>query len=84
MVQRDLALYMEVREHDSFVGLLPEHQIKLWFERLLPTEAERRVTEANKVAQIDSQVAEHKYREVLELDPDLAKTKIGLAVLLLT
>jgi len=69
---------------DSFVGLLPENQLKPWFERLLPTEAERRVAEANKIAQIDSHGAEQKYREALELDADLAKAKIGLAALLLT
>jgi len=68
---------------DSFVGLLPEHQIKLWLERLLPTEAEQRAAEASKIAQIDPQGAERKYREALKLDADSAKAKIGLAALLL-
>jgi len=68
---------------DSFVGLLPEHQIKLWLERLLPTEAEQRVAEADRIAQTDPQGAEQKYREALELDTNLVKAKIALAALLL-
>ncbi len=69
---------------DSFVGVLPEDQIKSWLERLMPTEAEQRAAEANKIAQIDPQAAEQNYREALELDADLAKARIGLAALLLT
>jgi putative thioredoxin len=69
---------------DLFVGLLPEHQVKLWLERLLPTEADQRAAEAGKIAQIDPQGAERKYREALDLDADLAKAKTGLAALLLS
>ena len=43
---------------DFFVGVLPEHQIKFWLERLLPTEAEQRAADASKIAQIDPQGAE--------------------------
>jgi len=69
---------------DFFVGVLPEDQIKLWLERLLPTEAEQHAAEASKIAQIDPEGAEQKYRQALELDGNLAKAKIGLAELLLT
>lgn len=69
---------------DLFAGLLPEQQVELWLERLLPTEADQRAAEAGKIVQIDPQGAERKYREALELDADLAKAKIGLAALLLS
>ncbi len=69
---------------DSFVGVLPEDQIKSWLERLMPTEAEQRAAEASGIAQNDPQGAEQKYRQALELDDNLAKAKIGLAALLLT
>ena len=48
----------EVR--DYFIGVLPEHQLKLWLERLLPTAAEQRAAEAAKIAQIDPQTAERR------------------------
>ena len=69
---------------DSFVGVLPEDQIKSWLERLMPTEAQQRAAEASTIAQIDPQGAEQKYREALELDAHLTKARIGLAALLLT
>ncbi len=69
---------------DSFVGVLPVDQIKSWLERLMPTEAEQRAAEASRIAQIDPQGAEQKYREALELDANLPKARIGLAALLLT
>jgi putative thioredoxin len=68
---------------DSFLGLMPEHQIESWLQRLTPTEAEQRAAEATKIARIDPQVAEKQYREALELDANLPKAKIGLAALLL-
>jgi putative thioredoxin len=43
---------------DSFLGLMPEHQIESWLRRLTPTEAEQRTAEATKIAQIDPQGAE--------------------------
>jgi putative thioredoxin len=67
---------------DSFVGLLPEAEIRAWIERLLPTEAERCVAEASRIAPLDPERAERKYREALELDPRLAEARIGLAEVL--
>jgi len=69
---------------DFFVGLLPEHQIESWLQRLLPTEADQLAAEASRIAQTDPQGAERKYRQALELDADLAKAKIGLAALFLS
>jgi putative thioredoxin len=68
---------------DFFVGLLREHEIKSWLERLLPAEADERAAEASKIAQIDPQGAEQRFREALELDASLPKAKTGLAALLL-
>lgn len=69
---------------DSFVGVLPEDQIKSWLERLMPTKAEQHAADASRIAQVDPQGAEQKYREAFELDANLAKARIGLAALLLT
>jgi putative thioredoxin len=69
---------------DSFVGLLPEDEIKAWLERLMPSEAEEHVAEASQIAQNDPEYAEQKYREALTLEANFARAKIGLAELLLT
>jgi putative thioredoxin len=68
---------------DFFVGLLPEGQIRSWIERLLPTPAEQLVGEGRKLAASDSQAAEARYRQAVELDPNLAAASIALADLLL-
>jgi thioredoxin-like negative regulator of GroEL len=68
---------------DFFVCVLPERDIKSWLERVLSTEAEQRAAEASKIAQIDPQGAEQRFREAFELDASLPKAKIGLAALLL-
>jgi len=69
---------------DFIVGAWPERQLQAWIERLLPTEAEQRVAEADRIVQVDPQEAEPLYRQALELDPTLAKAKIGLAAVLLS
>ncbi len=68
---------------DAFMGVLPEEQLRMWLDRLLPTEAERRVAEAEKLAAADAAAAEAAYRQALALDANLATAKIGLADLLL-
>jgi putative thioredoxin len=67
---------------DFFVGLLPEAQIRAWIDRLLPSEAEERVTQARKLEASDPKQAEEKYLEAGRLDSNLASAKIGLATLL--
>jgi putative thioredoxin len=69
--------------YDSFVGAWPERQLRAWIEQLLPTQAEQRVAKADRMMQVDPQSAEPLYRQALELDPTLAKAKIGLAAALL-
>lgn len=69
--------------YDYFIGVQPEHQLRSWLERLLPTEAEQLCQEAAKLANDDMQDAEQKYREALQLDPSLATAKIELAALFL-
>jgi putative thioredoxin len=68
---------------DAFVGVLPEEQLKMWIDRLLPTEAETRVAEARVLEASDPLAAEAKYREAIAADGELATAKIGLAALLL-
>jgi putative thioredoxin len=68
---------------DFFVGLLPEDQIKLWLDSLLPTEAEVLVARAREIADDDPAAATAKYREAMEADPNLANAKIGIAQILL-
>lgn len=68
---------------DSFVGLLPEDQIKLWLDRLLPTPAEELVQTACELEPTDAAAAEEKYRQAVELDANLPSAKICLAGLLL-
>ncbi len=68
---------------DSFVGLLPEKQIRAWLDRLLPSPAEQLVAEGRKLAQSDAKGAEAKYLDAARLDPNLGGAKIALAELLL-
>jgi putative thioredoxin len=68
---------------DAFIGVLPEEQLRVWLDRLLPTEAEQRVAEARRLEADDATAAETAYREAITLDANLATAKIGLAGLLL-
>jgi putative thioredoxin len=68
---------------DAFVGVLPEGQLRVWLDRLVPTEAELRVAEARKLEASDATAAEAAFREAVALDANLATAKIGLAGLLL-
>lgn len=71
----------EVR--DFFVGLLQEPQIRAWLDRLLPSPAEKMSIEAQELASTDVAAAEAKFREAIQLEPNLAAPQIGLAQLLL-
>ncbi len=68
---------------DSFVGVLPESEIRQFIGRLLPSEVEKKVAEARKIESSDSGVAERLYRQGLELDPHDIPAKIGLGRVLL-
>jgi putative thioredoxin len=69
---------------DSFVGLMPEVQLRGWLDRLLPSPAELLVAEARQLEGSDAPAAEAKYAEAGRLDPNLAAAPIGLAGLLLS
>ena len=67
---------------DYFVGVLPEPQLRSWLDRLLPSPAEALVAEARRLDSTDPKAAEDKYRQAVELAPNLEEAKIGLARLL--
>lgn len=66
---------------DFFVGLRDERQLRAWIDRLLPSEAESLVSQARSLAESDPKVAEAKFTQASQLDPNLASAKIGLATL---
>ena len=68
---------------DSFVGLMPEVQLRGWLDRLLPSPAELLVAEARRLEASDAPEAETKYAEAGRLDPNLSAAPIGLAGVLL-
>lgn len=67
---------------DYFVGLLSEGQLRAWIERVLPNPAEQLVAEGRKLAARDAKAAEAKFRDAIQLDPNLAAAPIALAELL--
>ena len=68
---------------DQFVGVLPEPQIRAWLQRLLPSRAETLVAEAKTLEPTDPEGAEAMYREAIELMPNEASARVGLARMLL-
>jgi putative thioredoxin len=69
---------------DMFVGVLSETQIRAWLDRLLPSPAELLLAEARPLEAIDPAGAEAKYRQAIELAPELAAARIALATLLVS
>ena len=65
---------------DEFVGAQPAPVVERFIESLLPNQAERAAAE---VASLDPEVAESRYREILQEDPDNVTARVGLARLLL-
>jgi putative thioredoxin len=64
---------------DSFVGVLPERQLRAWLEGIQPSQAELLESEAKSLEADDPKAAESNYRKVLELEPTDAAAQIGLA-----
>jgi putative thioredoxin len=64
---------------DSFVGLLTENQLRAWLEGIIPSDAELLVKEARALEAGDIAAAESKYRQAVELAPNLPAANIGLA-----
>jgi putative thioredoxin len=64
---------------DAFVGVQPESVLRMWLDRLLPSEAESLASQARTLELTDRQAAADKYGQALALAPDLAQAQIGLA-----
>jgi putative thioredoxin len=69
---------------DSFVGVLPEDQLRVRLQRLVPSEAEVLTREGRALEQDDPAAAEAAYRQAIEAAPDESDAKIALAGLLLS
>jgi putative thioredoxin len=69
---------------NEFAGLLPEPQLRQWFDTFLPSPAETLLREGEKLEASNPQAAEAKYREALHLVPDADAIKIALARVILT
>jgi putative thioredoxin len=67
---------------DAFVGLLPDHQLRAFIERILPSPVETLLKEARSLAESNPAEAEAKFRQVMEQAPNLSEAAIGLAELL--
>ncbi len=67
----------------DFVGLLPVGQLQEFLDRILPSEAEKRIHEAETVEKKNPQQAEKLYRQALKDDPNQPEAVLGLARLLL-
>jgi putative thioredoxin len=68
---------------DEFVGLLPEPQLREWFERLQPSPAENLVRQGRELEKTNPAGAVPLYRQALELEPSADRIKIALARALL-
>jgi putative thioredoxin len=69
---------------DAFVGVVPESQVRAFFERVMPTIAEQRVAEARQLEATDPDAALAKYREaVADSGPLESAARIALAAFLL-
>jgi putative thioredoxin len=64
---------------DAFVGVQPESAIRMWIDRLLPTEAEQLVAAGAGLEGSDPRAAEERYSQAMALEPDLPQAQIGLA-----
>jgi putative thioredoxin len=65
---------------DSFVGVLPERQLRAFLDGLRPREADQALTAAEKAT--DPAEAERLYRQALDQDANLEAARLGLARLL--
>lgn len=68
----------------EFTGALPEPQVRAFFQRIVPSEAERKAREAADLAATgDSATAEARFREALAATPGNVDAIVGLATILL-
>jgi putative thioredoxin len=67
----------------SFEGLLPEHQLTDFLDRIVPSQAERTAREAVALEKPNPAQAEKLYRQALTDQPDQPEALLGLARLLI-
>lgn len=73
-----VAMFSGGQPVDSFMGVIPEEQLRQWIMRFVPSKAQELVAEALKIEATDQVTAEAKLRESLELE-ETDETKIHLA-----
>lgn len=71
------------RPVDHFQGVVPEKALREWLARLMPSPAQEHVQKGQELVASDPAGAEKAFRAALQLEPDLAEAKIGLARALL-
>jgi putative thioredoxin len=71
------------RVRDSFVGVIPEPEIRAFLDGLMPTPAEQLAEEARRLEGSEPAQAEAGYRQAIELAPTDPAPKTALARLLL-
>ena len=69
----------------EFTGAVPESQVRAFFKKIIPSEAERASREAQRMAmEGDSEAAEQQFRSVLAQAPGNADAIVGLAQILIS
>lgn len=63
----------------QFVGVQSEAYLREFIDGLMPSELETRIAEGETLLATNPEAAEGRYREALQLDPNAAMAKIGLA-----
>jgi len=67
----------------EFTGAIPEPQVRAFFQKLVPSPAERAAREAEALAANDPAAAETRFRETLRSSPSNPDAIVGLARILL-
>jgi putative thioredoxin len=67
----------------SFQGVLPEHQLRDFLDRVVPSQAERTAHEAAGLEKTNAAQAEKLYRQALKSNPNQPDALVGLARLLI-
>ncbi|HEY0607532.1 MAG TPA: thioredoxin [Herpetosiphonaceae bacterium] len=67
---------------DEFTGALPESQVRAWLKKLIPSEIDQLVAQAQQQEQTDPAAAAESYRAALRIDPAHGPSLLGLGRLL--
>lgn len=63
---------------DEFTGALPESQVRAWLKKLIPSEIDQMIAQAQQQEQTDPAAAAESYRTALQLDPAQGPSLLGL------